>query len=97
MTRSRVCAPPAWSERVNTVLTLLPDFALILLGYGLRRWMSLGDHFWSGLEKLVYFVLFPAPEGPSIATAKCLSVMLFPRFPQRTVPPHILSPTRSAN
>jgi predicted permease len=45
---------------VQTALTLLPDFALILLGYGLRRWMTLGDHFWSGLEKLVYFVLFPA-------------------------------------
>jgi len=45
---------------VNTALTLLPDFALILLGYGLRRWMTLGDHFWVGLEKLVYFVLFPA-------------------------------------
>jgi malonate transporter and related proteins len=45
---------------VNTALTLLPDFALILLGYALRRWMTLGDHFWTGLEKLVYFVLFPA-------------------------------------
>ena len=45
---------------MNTALTLLPDFALILLGYGLRRWMSLGDHFWTGLEKLVYYVLFPA-------------------------------------
>jgi hypothetical protein len=45
---------------VNTALTLLPDFALILLGYGLRRWMTLGDHFWTGLEKLVYYVLFPA-------------------------------------
>jgi len=45
---------------VNTALTLLPDFALILLGYALRRWMTLGDHFWTGVEKLVYFVLFPA-------------------------------------
>ncbi|MDO9601732.1 MAG: AEC family transporter [Rhodocyclaceae bacterium] len=45
---------------MNTVLTLLPDFALILLGFGLRRWMALGDHFWTGLEKLIYFVLFPA-------------------------------------
>ncbi len=45
---------------MNTALTLLPDFALILLGFGLRRWMALGDHFWSGVEKLVYFVLFPA-------------------------------------
>jgi predicted permease len=46
---------------VGTALALLPDFALILLGYALRRWMvALGDHFWTGLEKLVYFVLFPA-------------------------------------
>ena len=41
-------------------LALLPDFALILLGAGLRRVLHLGDHFWSGLEKLVYYVLFPA-------------------------------------
>ncbi|MGE5471883.1 MAG: AEC family transporter [Bacteroidota bacterium] len=45
---------------MNTVLLLLPDFALILLGAGIRRWMHLGDHFWSGVEKLVYFILFPA-------------------------------------
>jgi len=41
-------------------LALFPDFLLILLGQGLRRWLHLGDHFWTGLEKLVYFVLFPA-------------------------------------
>lgn len=44
----------------STALLLLPDFSLILLGFGLRRWMHLGEHFWMGLEKLVYFVLFPA-------------------------------------
>lgn len=42
------------------VLALLPDFALILLGASLRRLLHLGDHFWTGLEKLVYYVLFPA-------------------------------------
>ena len=31
-------------------LALFPDFALILIGAGLRRIMYLGDHFWSGLE-----------------------------------------------
>jgi malonate transporter and related proteins len=41
-------------------LALLPDFSLILLGASLRRLLHLGDHFWSGLEKLVYYVLFPA-------------------------------------
>lgn len=45
---------------MTTALSLLPDFALILLGFGLRRVMHAGDHFWGGLEKLVYFVLFPA-------------------------------------
>ncbi len=45
---------------MHTALLLSPDFALILLGAGIRRWMHLGDHFWSGVEKLVYFILFPA-------------------------------------
>ena len=45
---------------MNTVLLLLPDFSLILLGTALRRWMHFGDHFWAGIEKLVYFILFPA-------------------------------------
>lgn len=45
---------------MHTALILLPDFALILLGAAIRRWMHLGDHFWSGVEKLVYFILFPA-------------------------------------
>lgn len=45
---------------IASALVLLPDFALILLGFGLRRLMHLGDHFWTGLEKLIYFVLFPA-------------------------------------
>lgn len=45
---------------MNTALLLLPDFTLILLGVAIRRWMHLGDHFWNGVEKLVYFILFPA-------------------------------------
>ena len=45
---------------MSAIVLLLPDFALILLGHGLRRSMHLGDAFWSGLERLVYFVLFPA-------------------------------------
>jgi predicted permease len=45
---------------MSTALLLLPDFTLILLGFALRRWMQLGDHFWAGVERLVYFILFPA-------------------------------------
>jgi hypothetical protein len=54
---------------MQTALALLPDFLLILLGHALRRWLHLGDHFWTGLEKLVYFVLFPALLFNSLARA----------------------------
>ena len=41
------------------VLAILPIFILIFLGYGLRRLGGLGEGFWRGAERLVYFVLFP--------------------------------------
>lgn len=49
---------------------LLPDFALILLGWSLRRVMHLGDHFWNAIEKLVYFILFPALLFNALARTK---------------------------
>lgn len=39
---------------------LIPDFALILLGFLLMRYADWGTQFWSGLEKLIYYFLFPA-------------------------------------
>lgn len=39
---------------------VLPIFALILLGFGIRRRGALGEVFWGDLERLVYFVFFPA-------------------------------------
>ncbi|RXZ36656.1 AEC family transporter [Oxalobacteraceae bacterium CAVE-383] len=45
---------------MNTVSLLFPDFALILIGLILFRITNWGAEFWSGAEKLVYFVLFPA-------------------------------------
>lgn len=39
---------------------LLPDFTLILLGFILYRTTNWGQAFWSGAEKLIYYVLFPA-------------------------------------
>jgi len=45
---------------MQILLLLLPDFSLIALGalmYRITRW---GNEFWSGLEKLVYYLLFPA-------------------------------------
>jgi len=45
---------------VDTALALLPDFALILLGFALKRAMLREEHFWAQLERLIYFILFPA-------------------------------------
>lgn len=55
---------------MHTFLLLLPDFFLIVLGLLLRRRMQLGDHFWNGVERLVYFILFPALLLNSISKAR---------------------------
>lgn len=39
---------------------LIPDFSLILIGFLMARQSHWGGHFWAGVEKIVYFLLFPA-------------------------------------
>lgn len=51
-------------------MLLIPDFALILFGFLLNRITDWGRVFWGGLEKLIYYVLFPALLFNSIAKAK---------------------------
>ncbi len=55
---------------MSTAILLIPDFALILFGFLLNRFTDWGRGFWSGLEKLIYFVLFPALLFYSIAKTK---------------------------
>jgi predicted permease len=50
-------------------LLLLPDFLLIALGAALKRVRGFDAAFWSGVERLVYFVLFPALLFRSLATS----------------------------
>ncbi len=45
---------------MNDALLLLPDFALILTGFVICRYTPLNRPLWDGVERLVYFVLFPA-------------------------------------
>lgn len=45
---------------MSTANLLVSDFALILLGYLLRRYAGFAAEFWSNLERFVYYVLFPA-------------------------------------
>lgn len=44
---------------MSVITILLPDFSLIVIGFLLMRFTDWGTQFWAGLEKLVYFVLFP--------------------------------------
>jgi malonate transporter and related proteins len=41
-------------------LLLVPDFVLIALGYAICRHTPLNRPLWDGVERLVYYVLFPA-------------------------------------
>ena len=53
-----------------TALLILPNFVLIVTGLVLARRFDFGRDFWAGLEKLVYYVLFPALLFRSLALAK---------------------------
>lgn len=55
---------------MSVAVLLLPDFALILLGFLLMRYTDWGSAFWGGVEKLVYYYLFPALLFYSTARTK---------------------------
>ena len=44
---------------MSHALLLVPDFLLILCGFVLCRWTGLGRSVWDGVERLVYYLLFP--------------------------------------
>src|SRR5256884_9816784 len=48
---------------------LLPVFLLIITGFLLRRWLIGEDAHWVGLERLLYYVMFPALLIESLARA----------------------------
>lgn len=53
--------PPNHRGPMSDIATALaPILVLILIGYGLKRSQFLPDDAWAGMEKLTYFVLFPA-------------------------------------
>jgi malonate transporter and related proteins len=45
---------------MSTALVILPNFLLILIGLGLAHSRRLEPAFWDGLEKFIYYILFPA-------------------------------------
>lgn len=57
-------------DSMDIAAILFPDFALILFGVALRRVFGYPLEFWNGLEKLVYYVLFPALLFNSLAKSR---------------------------
>ena len=54
---------------MNVVLLILPSLVLIALGYVLKHHLRYGDDFWAGVERLVFYVLFPPLLLMSVAKA----------------------------
>lgn len=54
---------------ISIIWALLPVFAVILSGYGLRRFGFPGDAFWPNAERFTYFILFPSLLLQKTATA----------------------------
>ena len=65
---------------MQSFLLLLPDFALIALGVALRRHFGLADAFWTGVERLVYFIFFPALLFHALARASIDLAAMGPLF-----------------
>lgn len=55
---------------VTSQIAFVANHALILIGVLLHRYVPFGRDFWPGLEKLVYFVLFPSLLFTSTAQAR---------------------------
>ena len=47
------------THRVNPAWLLIPDFLLVACGFALCRFTPLHRPVWDGIERLVYYVLFP--------------------------------------
>jgi predicted permease len=54
---------------MRVALIILPIFALILLGWLLKRRAGIAEEGWRGLERLIYFVFFPALLFHSLSRA----------------------------
>ncbi|MEZ5764139.1 MAG: hypothetical protein R3D69_07735 [Xanthobacteraceae bacterium] len=58
----------------SVIAALLPVFLLIVLGFVLRRYLLKEETHWIGLERLVYFVLFPSLLIETLSKANLSSV-----------------------
>src|SRR4051794_28674198 len=51
------------------IAALVPVFLLIATGFALRRWLIQQDAHWIGLERILYYAMFPALLVESLSRA----------------------------
>src|ERR1044071_5964551 len=54
---------------IAVIAALVPVFLLIVTGFALRRWLSQEDADWVGVERILYYVMFPALLVESLSRA----------------------------
>jgi malonate transporter len=59
---------------ITVLAALFPVFLLIVMGFVLRRWLIAEDQHWIGLERLLYYVMFPALLVGTMARADLSNV-----------------------
>jgi hypothetical protein len=59
---------------IAVIAALVPVFLLIVTGFALRRWLIQEDAHWIGLERILYYVMFPALLVDSLARADLAKV-----------------------
>jgi predicted permease len=69
------------------IAALLPVFLLIVLGFVLKRSLMRLETQWHGLERLTYYVLFPAPLIDAKSPGKSHRRDLCDRWPAARVVP----------
>jgi len=61
---------------LSIIHSLTPVLLVITLGFFLKRMRVIEDHYWTGIENLCYYILFPALLIKTLATARIDSTEL---------------------
>lgn len=75
---------------MNIIDILIPLYLLITLGFFLKKYQFPSNEFWPGMEKMIYFILFPILVFVAILKAP-MEISLFAKLAILTLIPAVLS------